>query len=181
MNARPNISVREIEPGEADSWTRTIAPLFDAYRVFYRKASDIAAAERWLWDRLSRSEAKIFVATLPESAATPILAESIQIPLAQVRDGVFPLGFALLYPGFTSVGLATRWTLNDLFVDPAFRRHGVGRLLTLRAMLQVQADSSAAIQLLTEHTNTSAQAMYTALGWQRDTDYQRWTWKPPGA
>lgn len=174
MNAH-RIDILEVSRDQAHSVAKWIAPLFDAYRRFYRKPPDLAGAEDWLSRRISASEASVFIGVAPDA-----LADGADC-LTQSRDGVRAAGFALLYPGFTSVGFSTRWTLNDLYVDPAFRRHGIGRLLTLRAMLLVESEGSAAIQLLTEHTNTSAQALYADLGWTRDQDYQRWTWKPPGA
>ena len=164
-------------PGAAalSAW---IAPLFDAYRQFYRKPSDVSLAEEWLYRRLSRNEATVYIAAVPASDIASMKID--EKPMTKERDGSYAAGFALLYPGFTSVSLATRWTLNDLFVDPAFRRLGVGRLLTMRAMLLVQTDGSAAAQLLTEHSNTSAQHLYKSLGWKQDVEFQRWTWKPPG-
>jgi len=164
-----------LDAGALAAW---IAPLFDAYRQFYRKPSDVSLAEEWLWRRLSRKEATVYIAAVPESALASMKLD--EKPMTRARDGAFAAGFALLYPGFTSVSLATRWTLNDLFVDPAFRRLGVGRLLTMRAMLLVQTDGSAAAQLLTEHSNTSAQHLYKSLGWKQDVEFQRWTWEPPG-
>lgn len=164
-------------PGAAalSTW---IAPLFDAYRQFYRKPSDLPAAEEWLRRRIDGGEATVYIAAVPASDVASMKLD--ETPMTKERDGSHAAGFALLYPGFTSVSLATRWTLNDLFVDPAFRRLGVGRLLTMRAMLLVQTDGSAAAQLLTEHSNTSAQQLYKSLGWKQDAEYQRWTWKPPG-
>lgn len=136
-----------------------LAPLFDAYRQFYRKPADLPAAEAFLRARLEAGEAVVFAAAAGSGFA----------------------GFALLYPTFTSVGLARRLTLNDLFVDPAFRRSGAGRLLVLRCMHHAAAEDAAGLQLLTEHTNAPAQALYAALGWARDEVYQRWTWSVPTA
>ena len=58
-----------------------LAPLFDAYRVFYDKASDVHAAETFLKDRLEHNEAHVFVAEV---------------------DGNM-VGFTLLYPLFSYV------------------------------------------------------------------------------
>ena len=56
-----------------------LASLFDAYRVFYKKASDINGAKSFLTERLTRDESVIFVV---------------------VDDGEL-LGFVQLYPIFS--------------------------------------------------------------------------------
>ena len=43
-----------------------LAALFDAYRVFYRKESNLAGAKRFLSDRMQQKESVIFVALLDE-------------------------------------------------------------------------------------------------------------------
>ena len=133
-----------------------IVPLFDGYRVFYRQSSDLAATRAFLHERLSRGESVIYLA----------------------RVGARAAGFAQLYPTFGSVSLGTRWILNDLFVDPAHRRHGLGRALTLRAMQHTRDTDAHQLMLLTEHSNTAAQRLYESLGWQLDQMYRRYTWKP---
>ena len=44
-------------------------------------------------------------------------------------DGGKIVGFAQLYPSFSSVSLRPIRILNDLFVDPDHRRSGAGRAL----------------------------------------------------
>jgi GNAT superfamily N-acetyltransferase len=39
------------------------------------------------------------------------------------------VGFAQLYPSFSSVLMKRIWILNDLFVEKDFRREGVAKLL----------------------------------------------------
>lgn len=149
-----------------------IAPLFDAYRQFYRKPPDVNACRTWLADRLGRSEGVVYVAFVPTSTRTD------PFPLCTADQRGIPAGIAILYPTFSSVALTPRITLNDLFVDPAFRRLGLAKQLMLRCMLHA-TEHNAQLQLLTAHTNTSAQALYASVGWKRDEDYQRWTWTPP--
>ena len=91
-----------------------VAALFDAYRVFYRQASDIEGARRFISARLSRGESKIFLAISGDGAEAP-------------------LGFVQLFPSFSSVSMKDLWILNDLFVAPEGRRQGVGRALMERA------------------------------------------------
>jgi hypothetical protein len=45
-----------------------LVPLFDAYRQFYKQASDLEAARAYLLDRLSHGEATVFIAYLNDAA-----------------------------------------------------------------------------------------------------------------
>jgi len=87
-----------------------LVPLFDAYRQFYGRTPDLAAAESFLRDRFSHGESVLFLAFAADE----------------------PAGFTQLYPSFSSVSLARTFILNDLFVVPSQRRAGVGSAL-LRA------------------------------------------------
>jgi ribosomal protein S18 acetylase RimI-like enzyme len=124
-----------------------IAPLFDAYRQFYGQAHDLILAREFLRERLEQDQSVIFLA------------------LGRVGSAV---GFTQLYPSFSSASAKRIFILNDLFVDPAARRGGVGR-----ALLQAAADfgrsaGAARLTLSTAHTNPSAQSLYEASGWLRD-------------
>lgn len=79
-----------------------IAPLFDAYRQFYQKPSDVEAARRFLFARLSKNESVLFLA----------------------RHEGRVVGFVQLYPVFSSIGLTRQWILNDLYVAPEARKLG---------------------------------------------------------
>jgi ribosomal protein S18 acetylase RimI-like enzyme len=127
-----------------------LAPLFDAYRVFYEQPSDLTAAHEFLHARLSNLESAVFLALSSEGKG---------------------LGFTQLYPSFGSVSLCRLWILYDLFVAPEARRLGVGRAL-METAHQFAADSDARIvELSTATNNYQAQALYESLGYVRDTDY----------
>ena len=123
-----------------------LAALFDAYRQFYGQASDVAAARDWLRSRLRFGESKVLVA----------------------RQGSTAVGFAQLYPMFSSVRMARTWILNDLFVLPATRRQGVARALLDAAAAFAREDGAAAIQLETTRDNAAARATYRDAGWHED-------------
>jgi ribosomal protein S18 acetylase RimI-like enzyme len=130
-----------------------LAPLFDAYRVFYDQPSDETAAFNFLRERLSNLEAVIFLA------------------LSSTGEG---LGFTQLYPSFGSVSLCRTWILYDLYVIPEARRIGVGRALMERSH-QFAADSGAgAVKLSTAKENFQAQALYESLGYVRDEEFYRY-------
>ena len=129
-----------------------LAPLFDAYRQFYRQKPDLAAARAFIGDRLRREESVIFLALAGEEA----------------------VGFVQLYPCFSSTAMKRMWILNDLFVDPAARQRGAGRALMERARqwaLETKADG---LWLETAVDNHPAQRLYESLGWKRDNHYFRY-------
>ena len=127
--------------------------LFDAYRQFYRQASDTSGAQAFLHERLTQGNSIIFVAFL---------------------DGK-PAGFAQLYPSFSSVSVAQIWILNDLFVAEHARRNGVAKVLMERAASFGEETGAARLSLQTEVTNEEAQALYEALGWEKDTAFYTYT------
>jgi ribosomal protein S18 acetylase RimI-like enzyme len=134
-----------------------LARLFDAYRVFYRAPSDLAAAERFLRDRFARGDSHLFVALSPR-----------EVKLA---------GFTQLYPSFSSVSMARIYVLNDLFVDPAARRGGVGRALLEAAHAFARSQGAVRVSLETAVDNATAQRLYEAVGYARDAAFYRYHWR----
>jgi len=126
-----------------------LAPLFDAYRVFYGKPSDPAAARAFLQERFSHLQSLVFLAFVDGEA----------------------VGFTQLYPSFSSVSLRRTYVLNDLFVLPEFRGRGVARGLLALAESQARQLGALRLTLSTAHTNTEAQRLYQAAGWQQDADF----------
>lgn len=80
------------------------AVLFNAYRVFYGKSPDLEGARRFLSERLIHQQSVIL--------------------LARDQAGAY-VGFAQLYPIYSSVSMRKKFLLNDLFVTPAARGNGV--------------------------------------------------------
>ncbi len=138
--------IRYATPDDIDD----LAPLFDAYRVFYRQPSDAALARRFLAQRMHLGESAIL--------------------LAREADAGDALGFVQLYPGFSSVSAQRVWILNDLFVAPAARGRGVGRALMRRARAHGEAAGVPCLTLSTAEDNRTAQRLYESEGWQRDGD-----------
>ena len=129
-----------------------IAPLFDAYRQFYGKAHDVEAARRFLFARLSKAEAVLFLARQAEDA----------------------VGFVNLYPVFSSVNLTRQWILNDLYVVPEARKLGVGRALMDRAYQLAVATRANCLTLETASDNIPSQRLYESLGWKRNEEFYRY-------
>lgn len=127
-----------------------VALLFDGYRQFYRKESNLAGARSFIQERLQKADSIIYLA---------------------LDEAQTPLGFTQLYPCFSSVRMRRIWILNDLFVAPEARQLGVGRLLMNRAK-QLGAETDAiALSLATEKDNSKAKSLYESLGYEQDTSF----------
>ena len=135
-----------------------VAPLFDAYRQFYGRAPDLAAAESFLRERFGHGESIVFLAHAAE----------------------VPVGFTQLYPSFSSVSLARVFILNDLFVAPGLRRAGVGSALLDAAIAYARSFGAVRVTLNTDIANTTAQSVYEARGWKRDSEYYAYHFAPNG-
>jgi ribosomal protein S18 acetylase RimI-like enzyme len=131
-----------------------VAPLFDAYRQFYGKDSNVELAARFLADRVGQEESVVFVAETGEGAA---------------------VGFTQLYPTFSSVSAGRVYVLNDLFVAPAARRGNVARALMHAAAEFACGKGALRLSLSTGKTNEKAQALYESEGWVRDEQYYHYS------
>jgi ribosomal protein S18 acetylase RimI-like enzyme len=143
----PVVRIRRARASAAD--LDRLAPLFEAYRQFYHKPPARAAARRYLAQRLQRGESVVFLAQL----------------------GGASVGFVQLYPGFSSLSLGRAWVLNDLYVAPEARRHGAARLLMEAARRHGVRTGAVRIELATAKTNRAARALYDALGYEQDDEF----------
>jgi GNAT superfamily N-acetyltransferase len=127
-----------------------LVPLFDGYRQFYGKPSDVKVAYDFLFDRFEHQQSIIFV--------------------AEAADGT-GLGFTQLFPSFSSVSAARIFVLNDLYVSAQARRLGAGAALLRAAADYARSVGAVYLSLSTAVDNEAAQALYLAEGWIRDDDY----------
>ncbi len=133
-----------------------IAPLFDAYRQFYKQPPDLGGARQFIAERLKANQSVIFIAFLE-------------------RDGQpVAVGFVQLYPAFSSISMKPLWILNDLFVSPDARHQGVGEALMEKARMLALTTGSRELILETAIDNTTAQRLYERLGYKRDTEFYRY-------
>ena len=137
------VSIRPATVDDVD----LVAPLFDAYRQFYRQPADLPRARRFLAERLSQRQSTVLVAEATDGEA---------------------LGFVQLYPCFSSIRAAPVFILSDLFVAPPARGGGVGRRLMEAAARFARAAGAVGLELATARSNAPAQRLYESLGWQRD-------------
>jgi ribosomal protein S18 acetylase RimI-like enzyme len=145
MGSPQGTTVREATSADVER----IAPLFDAYRQFYRKPTDLALARAFLAERLEKRESVVFVA----------------------EDAGGAVGFVQLFPSFSSGAAARTFILNDLFVAPRARRRGIASLLLGRAAEHGRATGAVRVTLSTEVVNEQARALYEREGWQLQTEF----------
>ena len=135
-------TVRQAQLEDVDE----LVPLFDTYRQFYDQPSDLTRARNWLRARIGANESVVVLAEREERA----------------------VGFAQLYPMYSSVQTARIWVLNDLYVPPEHRRHGIATTLLKGAIDYARDDGASRLQLETGRRNEAARALYRAAGWQED-------------
>ncbi len=133
-----------------------ISELFDSYRVFYRKESDVETAKKFISDRLNNKESEIFVAENSESKL---------------------VGFVQLYPLFSSTRMEKLWLLNDLFVEPRFRGKGVSINLIEKSKELVRETNSCGMFLETEKSNLIGNNLYPKTGFElnQGSNYYEWS------
>ncbi|UNK49137.1 GNAT family N-acetyltransferase [Lysobacter sp. S4-A87] len=134
------LEIRRATLGDLDQ----LAPLFDAYRMFYEQPQDPALARGFLHDRIQRDQSVVLLAMIDEAA----------------------VGFTQLYPTFSSVRAARVWVLNDLYVAQGARRQGVAQALLTAAAMFARDDGAIRLELETTPDNRNAQALYESGGWQ---------------
>ena len=134
-----------------------LAVLFDVYRVFYKKETDLDAAKKFLRERLANDQSVIFM----------------------VYNDSRAVGFTQLYPVFSSVNMAAVWLLNDLFVDPVYRGKKIGKQLLEAAQNHCTASGAKGVSLETEQTNVVGNKLYPIMGFEKDTEHNFYFWENP--
>lgn len=140
-----SLNIRQATLADLDE----LAELFDEYRAFQSKPRDLPAAREFLHARLAHSESVVFMA----------------------RAAARPVGFAQLYPSYSSVSLARVFILNDLFVHEAGRRQGVASKLLAAVEAYAWSEGAVRVTLNVARDNTAGQALYEASGWSKDSQF----------
>lgn len=129
-----------------------ISNLFNLYRVFYKKESNLESAKEYIYKRLENEDSVIFFVKINNKY----------------------VGFTQLYPAFSSVSMKKTWILNDLYVDTEAREQGVGEILLNKAKnysIKTGADS---ISLITALDNISAQRLYEKNGYEKNSQFYQY-------
>ena len=133
-------------PAELDA----LSELFNAYRQFYRRESDVARCRVFINERMAKQDSVLKMLR---------------------HDGVLK-GFLQVYPTLSSISLGNIWLINDLYVDVGARGHGFGEALLNDVIEEANALSIVMLRISTEATNTNAYALYKKVGFEPDTKFK---------
>lgn len=131
-----------------------LAKLFDSYRVFYEKQSDVENAKRFLRERMKQGDSTIFVCE-----------ENEQL-----------LGFTQLYPLFSSTRMKKLYLLNDLFVHKSQRGKGISKRLINKAKELAKDTGACGFFLETGKTNDVGNSLYPSAGMTLNTSSNFYEW-----
>lgn len=134
-----------------------LAELFDQYRIFYHKTSDIPAAEKFLQERIKNNDSEIFVAKHEDQL----------------------VGFVQLYPLFSSTRMKRYWLLNDLFVNENYRGKGFSKELLEAAKTLCKTSGACGILLETGKNNDIGNKLYPGCGFERYDSVNFYEWTNP--
>ena len=133
--------------------------LFDAYRMFYKKESNLEGAKHFLSERMQQKESIIFVALMEEKL----------------------VGFTKLYPLFSSTNMMPILLLNDLFVAKEHRGKQISKGLIKAAQEHCKITKANGISLETEKNNIPGNALYPKMGFTLDQEHNFYYWENPTA
>jgi len=147
-----SINIRKLKIEDLD----VLAKLFDDYRKFYNRPSNIIAGKQFLKERFLKKESEVFV------------AETLDLEL---------VGFVQLYPIFSSTYLKPMWLLNDLFVNKNFRGKGISKLLINRSKKLCIETERRGLTLETEKTNNIGNNLYVKTGFVLNEESNFYFWE----
>ena len=131
-----------------------LAQLFDEYRMFYHKTSDISGAEQFISERLENRDSEIFVVE---------------------EDGKLG-GFVQLYPLFSSTRMKRYWLLNDLYVNSNSRGKGYSKVL-IEAKVLCRTSDSCGMYLETGKENIIGNQLYPSAGFKKYDEVNFYEWE----
>ena len=146
------MNIREAKKLDLDQ----LSILFDSYRMFYGKESNIIISKNFLESRLSNKDSKLFICEVNN-----ILT-----------------GFVQLYPLFSSTRVSKYWLLNDLFVDSKYRGKGYSKLLIDKAKELVKESNACGMMLETEKSNKIGNNLYPKIGFKINELSNFYEWVP---
>ncbi|MFZ4929879.1 GNAT family N-acetyltransferase [Chryseobacterium sp. Mn2064] len=131
-----------------------LAQLFDEYRIFYHKESDLAAAETFLKERIENGDSEIFV----------------------TEENGKLTGFVQLYPIFSSTRMQRYWLLNDLYVNTNYRGKGYSKALIEESKELCRASKACGILLETGKSNDVGNQLYPSCGFELYNSVNFYEW-----
>lgn len=127
-----------------------LSVIFDNYRQRYKQASAVDKIRAYLAERLENKQTKIYLA---------------QDELGEIN------GFSLLYPSFSSIGLAKIWVLNDFFVCSGQNKKLVADSLMQKSLDLCSETGAIRLEVTTRKENHRLHRLYKDFGFERDYKY----------
>ena len=146
------MKIREAKISDIDN----LSSLFNSYRMFYGKDSNIGVAKKFLELRIKLCDSKIYVSEVDQCLT----------------------GFVQLYPIFSSTRVSKYWLLNDLFVDANERGKGYSKHLIKKAKNLVKDTSACGMMLETDKTNNIGNYLYPSQGFKKNIASNFYEWVP---
>lgn len=134
-----------------------LSELFDLYRKFYGLPSNLAGAKKFLEDRLLHKDSVLIVA----------------------EGGGGLLGFAQLYPIFSSLSLKRDYILNDLYIRETERRKGTAKKILKEVADHIIKHGGKGMGLETHPDNRHARHLYERFGFKLNEEYLHYYWEVP--
>lgn len=132
-----------------------IVPIFDAYREYFGQQKNPEEAEKFLFEKFEHLESVIFI-------------------VEQKSDVI---GFAQLYPVFSSLSLKRVWLLNDFFIKGEYRNRGVGKELFAKVREFSKLTKAKGIELSVEHSNQKAWQFWEGQGFKIEDEFRYYHYK----
>ena len=146
------MKIREAKISDIDN----LSSLFNSYRMFYGKDSNVGVAKKFLESRIKLCDSKIYVSEVDQCLT----------------------GFVQLYPIFSSTRVSKYWLLNDLFVDANERGRGYSKHLIKKAKNLVKDTSACGMMLETDKTNNIGNNLYPSQGFKKNITSNFYEWIP---
>lgn len=138
-----------------ESDIKNLSILFDRYRMFYEKETDIQSAVKFLNERIQNEDSEIFVTENRENKI---------------------VGFVQLYPIFSSTRMQRLWLLNDLFVDKEHRGKGISKQLIEISKELCKQTNACGLILETAKNNEVGNNLYHQAGFTLDKEHNYYSW-----
>jgi ribosomal protein S18 acetylase RimI-like enzyme len=135
-----------------------------------RQHHALDAARFLLVEPIAEGYRRFFTGELRREGALILVAEDEAAelgPSGPAGPVILGYAYATLEPRNWNDLLDAAGKLNDLFVDPAARRRGIGRALALAALAQLGARGAPRVVLMTAWRNPDAHAFFEGLGFRR--------------
>ncbi|WP_026568495.1 GNAT family N-acetyltransferase [Bacillus sp. UNC41MFS5] len=132
-----------------------LVPIFDSYREYFKHPKDPLKVESFLYEKFEHLESVIFIAEQQSEV----------------------IGFAQLYPIFSSLSLQRVWLLNDFYITEQCRNGGIGKQLFAKVKEFTLLTKSKGIELSVEHTNEKAWHFWENQGFKVDDEFRYYFYK----